>query len=276
LSQFASIKRPFIFLIVPIIFAGVVTLGLTLIAPGVSLFSLGYPMLFSVLVVFFMSIPYALKPLFFTTEKLYLKMGYANVIFEHQLIKKLLFVLVPLMVIDIMFNEGILFRSVLIDKYPFLSVYLLILDVVAIGALVRIMTQIGKKDFRFYFAKGCCKIISEKEDSLEKLRYLRLLLGSYDKYLRRMIKVGIDEKKIYSIILYKNVEERSKIINSICDSLEGDKLGLAKYLSSIHKVPDSEFYIQETFLQQLKPIGVILATAIPIIISIISILMGMK
>lgn len=200
-------------------------------------------------------------------------MGYTNVIFEYQLIIKLLIVLISFLVIDSIFDDILHITTSFYENYPAVYEYLGLLILVSTGALLRIMTQIGKKDYRLYFAKGCCKIISEKRDCLEKMRYLRLLLASYDKYLKRRLKVGLDEKKIYSIILYKNPEERNQIINSICESLEGDRLSLAKYLSSIHKVPDSEFYIQESFLQQLKPIGIFLATAIPIIISMVALLM---
>ena len=92
----------------------------------------------------------------------------------------------------------------------------------------------GKKEFRFYFAKACCKIISEKEKDSEKIKYLELLLESYNKYLQRNLKIAINDLSgIYSIILYKDIQERNQIIDAVCNSLESDKLNLARYLSSL-------------------------------------------
>jgi hypothetical protein len=222
---------------------------------------------------------YGVIPAFIKTEELFQKY-YTGVVFDYQFLKRyLLIAIIFLMGITI---YGRLFAQNYYPDYIFsdfdrqmFSQLALVSLFVTVGGILRFVTQVGKKGFRFYFAKACCKIMSEKADYFQKMKYLRLLLQSYDGHLKKRLKVGIDENKIYSIILYKTTEERSKILNQLCKSVEGDKLDLAKYLSSIHKVLESEFYIRETFLQQLKPIGVILATAIPIIISIISILMGL-
>ena len=145
-----------------------------------------------------------------------------------------------------------------------------ILAYIAIAAILRIITHNFKREFRFYFAKACCKIISGKNDEVEKMKYLFLLLSSYNKYIQRNLRIQINDiKKIYSIILYKDTNQQIEIIESICASLEGDSLKLARYLSSLQKIPDSEFYIKESLFQQLRIIGVFLAAAIPIIISII-------
>jgi hypothetical protein len=115
--------------------------------------------------------------------------------------------------------------------------------------------------------------MSEEKDELEKMKYLQLLLESYNRYLKRNLKVGINNiDKIYSIIMAKDVVERNQIISLLCNTLEGDRLNLAKFLLTIHKIPDSEFYIKESYLQQLKPMGIALATAIPIIISFLGLL----
>jgi hypothetical protein len=151
-----------------------------------------------------------------------------------------------------------------------LIVFSSILAYIAIAAILRITTQNLKREFRFYFAKACCKIISGKNDEVEKMKYLFLLLSSYNKYLQRNLKIEINDiKKIYSIILSKETNQQIEIIESICASLEGDRLKLARYLSSLQKIPDSEFYIKVSLFEQLKTIGAFLAAVITIIISII-------
>lgn len=149
----------------------------------------------------------------------------------------------------------------------------IILTYVTIAALIRIITQIAKKGYRFYFAKAYCQIISEKRNNFEKIEYLFPLINSYNKYLQRNLKVEINNiKKIYSIILYKDINQQWEIIKSICTTLDGDRLKLAQYLSSLLKIPDSDFYIKKSLFQHLKIIGAFLAAAIPIIISIIQLI----
>ena len=104
--------------------------------------------------------------------------------------------------------------------------------------------------------------------------YLFLLLDSYNKYLRRNTKFEIkDINKIYSQILYADEVERNRIINSICESLgDNNRLELARFLSTIYKIPESELFVKEQLLQKLKVVGAFLAGAIPIVISIIQII----
>lgn len=102
------------------------------------------------------------------------------------------------------------------------------------------------------------------------MKYIFPLLSSYNQYLERHLKIKINDiNKIYSIILSKDIKERDQITKSVCNSLQGEKLDLAKYLLSLQQIPDSEYYIKESLIHQLKVIGVFLAAAIPIIISVI-------
>jgi hypothetical protein len=111
----------------------------------------------------------------------------------------------------------------LVNFYSPLMVFSNTLASIAIAAFLRLITQNLKREFRFYFAKACCKIISEKNDEVEKMKYLFLLLSSYNKYLERNVKIEINDfKKIFSIILNKDTKQQVDIIKSICVSLDGD------------------------------------------------------
>jgi hypothetical protein len=146
-----------------------------------------------------------------------------------------------------------------------------------IGALLRVSTQIIRKEFRFYLAKGYCVIASKNEDEedLDRIKYLLSSLDSYNKYLLRKIKFGIKNiNKIYSdIIIHIDTNKKDEIIKSICQYLGEDRLKLATYLSTLYKVPETEqFLVKESYLQKLKTIGAFLVAAIPIVISIIQLL----
>ena len=238
------------------------------------------------------SILYGIYPALNKTEKFYRKRGYVNVVLEYGFVKKFLFVTIPLVIIFNIFSDFNPFLDLIFSEnsyeateaYPpnfsrnlhfgFLWMGIkIILTYVTIAALIRIITQIAKKDYRFYFAKAYCQIISEKRNNFEKIEYLFPLINSYNKYLQRNLKVEINNiKKIYSIILYKDINQQWEIIKSICTTLDGDRLKLAQYLSSLLKIPDSDFYIKKSLFQHLKIIGAFLAAAIPIIISIIQLI----
>lgn len=242
-------------------------------------------------IVFFSSWIYGLHPTFIKTEKFFSKRGYDKVVLEYEFVKKLLLVMIILLTIVLIIlnsnwfyqkntltnntltNNTLTILDMLREKpslNPSLIVFSSILTYIAIAAILRITLLNLKKEFRFYFAKGCCKIISANNDNVEKIKYLFLLLSSYNKYLQRNLKIEINDiKKIYSIILSKEINQQNEIIESICTSLEGDKLKLARYLSTIQNIPDSEYYIKVSLFEQLKPIGAFLAAVTTIVISMI-------
>ena len=227
-------------------------------------------------------IVYGLYPLAYTSKK-YAK-RYRDIAIEFEFIKKILFVGIPLLVISITIDQLFTYlqiNSYLISHYlPFYDFSFAILissTAVVIGALLRLSTQVIKKEFRFYLGKGYCIIASKNEEEgkedLDKIKYLVYCLDSYNKYLLRKIKFGIKNiDKIYSdIIIQADAKNKDEFIKSICQYLGGeDRLKLATYLSTVYKVPDSEqFFVRESLMQKLRPIGVFLVAAIPIIISII-------
>ena len=48
------------------------------------------------------------------------------------------------------------------------------------------------------------------------------------------------------------------------------------YLSKVYKVPEAEFFVGESFAQKIKVVGTFLAAAIPITISVITLLIENK
>jgi hypothetical protein len=144
-----------------------------------------------------------------------------------------------------------------------------------IGAGFRILARVGRREFRFYLAKGYCKTATKKKgDDFQQTRYFSLVLNSYNKYLRRRSDIEIkDIKRIYASYLMADTKEKNEIIKLVCESLEGDSLKLARFLSSVYKLPETDFFVGESIPHKLIMIGTIFASASPIIISLVSLLL---
>jgi hypothetical protein len=244
--------------------------------------SIAFVTLVSALSCYLLVIIYGLYPIIFTTDKYIEKKGYQNIASEFEFIKKILFVGIPILIILTTADQYLTYlqiNSYLITHYlPLYDFSFAILASsisVVIGALLRIVTQVTRKEFRFYLAKGYCIVASRKEGDIDRIKYLFLSLDSYNKYLLRKIKFGIKNiNKIYSDIIYADANKKDEIIKSISECLGGgDRLKLATHLSSFYKVPDTEqFFIRESLVQKLRTIGVFLVAAIPLVISIIQLI----
>jgi hypothetical protein len=216
-----------------------------------------------------------------TAEKYIKNKRYQDIANEFEFINKILFIGIPILIILTTTDQSFTYLkingylvSLYLPLYDFSFAILVSSIAVVIGALLRIASQIAKKEFRFYLANGYCIVASKKEGDLDKIKYLFLSLDSYNKYLLRKIKFGIKNiNKIYSDIIHADTKKKNEITKSICECLGGDRLKLAIYLSAFYKVPDTEqLFIKESITQKLRTIGTFLVAAIPIVISIIQLI----
>ena len=220
-------------------------------------------------------IVYALYPIFLTEEK-FSKCNYENIANEFEFTKKSLFVALTILVI--MAIIALLLTYLHIILHFFLndaSLAILAASLAtAIGSIFRISVYTARKDFRFYLARGYCRISSKKKNNFDKIKYLFLSLDSYNKFLIRKTKFGIKNiDKIYSDILYADARKIDGMIESINEHLVEEGMDLAMYLSKIYEVSDNEqFFAKESLLQNFKMVAAFLAAAIPIIISIIKLI----
>jgi hypothetical protein len=236
---------------------------------------------------------YGLYPLRFRLEK-YFSKGHERIVVEYQFVKNLLYIWIPiiivLLVIILALSPNIVENKVS-DFYevgPFqiskIQIYLIFnisQSVLAFfiggfyGGIIRISIQLIKREFRFYFAKTCFTIVSKHEGNSRKIRYFTLGLNSYNKYLRRHLHFEIkDIQKIYSKFIYADTKNKDEIVKSLCESMEADRLQVARYLSALAEVSATELFVNESSVEKLKSIGAFVAVVIPIIISIIEIVRG--
>ena len=124
-----------------------------------------YPL--SVLVVV---IVYGLLPIIFTTKNHLEKIGYETIVIELEFVKKILLVGVSILTILLVYEEifvffpvrDFLFETNFVMGFIFVLYASAFLLYAGLGGGLRILTQIAKKEIRFYFAKGCYNYIKNE------------------------------------------------------------------------------------------------------------------
>ena len=233
---------------------------------------------------------YGFFPAFFSTQKYLKRRGIEQAINEFEYVKQILLVEIPICFISVLFIEYSIIEA---PKFHGLHMPMELVDFLVgagllgpitaavIAGLLRITFQIVRREFRFYFAKGCFSITIHKEKEFEKIRYLKLGLDSYNRYLRRRLKYQISDNiinKFYFKYIRATTQQRNEMINSLLQAFEDERLSLLPKpvicISAIVKVPETEdFLTQETVGQKLKVTGTFLAATIPILIAIIDMIL---
>lgn len=232
---------------------------------------------------FIMVIVYAPYRSVFPTEEYFRRRRYENVITEYNVIKDLLFIAVPIFVFFTILNTVMLgFQSdflqyivTLMGGILLAGMILVPLTIIVIAGLTRIFLQVMKKDFRWYFAKGCFMTASQKEDDVEKMKYIILGLNAYNSFLRRYLKLEIEDlKKIYSRISSEPRSEKTKIIDSFCKAFESDKLQPLSNLMALLKISEPDKLLaKQPFIHKIKEAAAFAAVVIPILISVITLIL---
>lgn len=213
-------------------------------------------------------------------EKYFNKIGLVQAAIEYQFSRKLLNVTAPISIFSFF---AYLINSYFILRIPWLygEPAFAIQHGIFFGAMwvcsfatvilaIRFVLQHRRKDFGFYLSRAYFMVSSQKEDGVEKFRYLTLALDTYNRFLERNLNLKIkDIMRIYSLIMSASVEQKIKIRESIGKALENDRLELARQLAEISKLPDEEEFLkrERTLLnQRLKDI---LTIIIPAMISVV-------
>jgi hypothetical protein len=241
---------------------------------------------FQIIVFVVMVFIYPPYPAPFSIEKYFIKRGFESSVSEFELVRKILYVGVPLLifftVIDLLkplfeqfVSEEIV--SMLTENIVFYSARgFLFLTVLA--AMLKMVFALSRKRFRLYFAKGCLSIAKNSNDEVEKMEYLIKGLDSYNSYLKRHIKLEVNEiKKIYSKITTLPAKEKMDTVSRIIQSFEsGDTLEPVRYLSTLHDNKTELFLAEEPLEKKIKLQVTYAAGIIPVILTIIQIVINYK
>jgi hypothetical protein len=219
-----------------------------------------------------MLIVYPIYPAVYPTKKYFEKRGALNAVKEYENLKKIVYVLFPLFVFGLIHLIGrAMGENLLLSVIRFhnnvlilISVFIGISFFIVASALLKITLIILRKEFRFYFAKVCLCVISNKEeDDVKKVRYVIKALNSYNIYLRKNIGLQIYAlKNIYSKILSDSKVDKNQSIRELTSAFEDkDKLRPVKCLSTISNVTDTEqFLIKEPLGKKLENWATLIGT----------------
>ena len=131
------------------------------------------------------------------------------------------------------------------------------------------MLQVARKEFRFYFAKGCVDLASN-EDEIDMMKYLIWGLNAYNSFLRRYLKLEINNlKKIYSKVTSSPLGARKKFRDSLDVSFDEGKLQPLQLLSDyLNQEEKEQLLVKESFTRKVQEVAAFMAIVIPIAISL--------
>jgi uncharacterized protein YneF (UPF0154 family) len=154
---------------------------------------------------------------------------------------------------------------------------LFMIPIVPVSIIIKLLLEHARKEFRFYYAKGCFKIVSNvNTHELDKAKYFKIGLIWYNKFLKRNIGLHINDiMKIYSKIITDSPLEQNSALISISESFNSeDGLKPLRHLSTV--IPGKEAgealteqYIRTTIKESSDLLLPIIGTIITIITTFI-------
>jgi hypothetical protein len=191
-----------------------------------------------------MLILYPLYPFISSIENYLIKRNLKSILTEYQVLKKIVYALLPLF-----FFAIALYISKGITEELFISILGAVFLVLA-SALLRITLLNRSKYFNFYLARLSFRAMSrvEEEDD-ERVKYLVDGLSFYNKYIRRALRVEIDYRKIMSSkIITGATVDRNRWMKELSQAFEdNDKLKPIRCLTGLFSVTDPEdFLVKES------------------------------
>jgi hypothetical protein len=213
----------------------------------------------------------------YSIEKYFKKKGPENIVIEHEITKKIIYILAPLSILGIALEVARqVYPDVISLSLPYtINAILTAITFAAIFslsyALLKTLSLIIREEFQLYFAKSCFRILSKKEDEVEKMKYLMKGLNSYNKYLIRHLGLEItDLRQIFSTISSSPAEEQNKSIELISKAFERtNKLEPLVCLSMFIKVPEGKLFLtKEPLFKKIEVWGGFTGTAVSGITSV--------
>ena len=227
-----------------------------------------------------MLIVYPPYPAPYSADKYFTNRGYQSAVSEFELVKKILYVAVPLLIIFAIIN----FIQIVIDPYfhikefttPIIKTEVFkgarfIIFLVVLAGILKMLFALGRRKFRLYFSKGCFELMRKSHDEVEKMRYFTMALNSYDSYLKRNIDLEInDVKQIIAEIAILPSQKKNETMEKIGKGFESsDTLEPVRHLAEFYDQKEKELLVEEPFQKKIKNQLTYAIGIVPVIITIV-------
>jgi hypothetical protein len=171
-------------------------------------------------------------------------------------------------------NVGLKYSLVLPTLSTPAVVYLSFVVITLVAAIIAMGDRLVRKDFQFYIAKMSAHVLGKSSDEDERMRFLRIALNSYDKFIERNLQLEFDVAKILAMII-ANDDKKTKI-TKIVKSFEGaDKFNPVISLSEIGRIKDSEpILVKKRIWTTAKEVGTFLAVIIPVLVTVVQLILS--
>jgi hypothetical protein len=236
--------------------------------------NLNYPVLLKyfefslvIAIAIYILLPYLFHQKYFNINSEYL-------VREYELLKKLMYVGVPLLIIVMLF-----FVKTFNPEKPNFSLVLFSgLILVVSATFFKMLINLSLKNFRYYYAKGCFQILTRRSDKEEMMKFLVMGINSYNKFLKRNLKLQINNiHNLYSKIISNFIFMNSLFVNSLSKTFQNeDKLLPLRLILHFSNLAEEQFLIQESLWEKIKEWATFLVAIIPVTISIIQFLLTLN
>jgi hypothetical protein len=211
-----------------------------------------------------MLILYPLYPFIPSIENHLSKRNLKSALIEYQVLKKIVYALLPIFFFAVALRiysditqdkllieqQQLLYSGQTLESALFLSILPAVFLVLA-SASLRIVPLNRSKAFNFYQARQSFRALSRVEDDVERVKYLIEGLSFYNKYIRRTLRLQINDPKIiYSYIIADATVDKNRSMNELSQAFEdNDKLKPIRCLPRLFNITDPEHFLVKESVQ---------------------------
>jgi hypothetical protein len=192
----------------------------------------------------------------YNTSQYFKKIGYQNGIIRYEYIKKITYLLVFVVIAASILAWITPYTE---DPYSFVVLFLGESIMLLTGGFLWILAYHIRKEFEFHFAKAHIKVASNEENETTKAKYFMKGVKFYDKYLRRIFNLQINDiNEVYNKFIFDSNMDNKQVFESLSLAFEkkNDGLNPVKCLLEIAKVENTRKFLVDLVpsVRNVKPL----------------------
>lgn len=177
-----------------------------------------------------------------------------STVIEYRFVTKILYGSIPLMIISsfiilILTTPSIFDQSdkiILFSKLIVLGIVTLSV-MISISGLVTFGIPLLRKDFKLYLAKYSLALSLDIDDEIEKMQYVIFGLNTYNKYLKKILKLQIKNiDVIFKQIISEDSKKMNETIKDINITFTSNTFEPIRYFTKKFKISDNQFFTKIT------------------------------